>query len=162
MRWTHLGMAVLCAAALGVAGGPGVTAAAAQEGGALRFEKTVPWQLDKRIPLNATVGPVRIGNVEFGKGGSGGGGALLGRLRGASETEVTLRASFDTENPSADEWVVTYTLDFLDAKGKLIDRASGKEGFEGEADTYRLEHAILEYVVPFVHRVKVRLEARLD
>jgi hypothetical protein len=58
--------------------------------------------------------------------------------------------------------VVTYTLDFLDAKGKLIDRASGKEQFEGEADVYRLDHAILEYVLPFVDRVKVRLEAKYD
>ena len=131
----------------------------------LRFEKTVDWQLGKPIALNATVGPVRVASVEFRKGepgGGGPGGAILGRLRGASETEATVTAAFDTENPSADEWVVTYTLDFLDAKGKLIDRASGKEEFEGEADVYRLDHAILEYVLPFVDRVKVRLEAKYD
>ncbi len=139
----------------------GAGSAAAQPQGSLRFEKTVPWQLDKRLPLNATIGPVRVASVEFSKGGAGG-GALLGRLRGASDTEAGLRAAFETENPSADEWVVTYTLDFLDAKGKLIDRVSGKKGFEGEADTYRLDHAILEYVLPFIDRVKVRLEARLD
>ena len=139
-------------------------AVAAQER-SLRFEKTVDWQLGKPIALNATVGPVRIASVEFRKGepgGGGPGGALLGRLRGASETEATVTAAFDTENPSADEWVVTYTVDFLDAKGKLIDRASGKEQFEGEADVYRLDHAILEYVLPFVDRVKVRLEAKYD
>jgi len=153
--FTSTVLMAVCLAALAASG------AAAQEGGALRFEKTVDWQLGKRIPLNAAIGPVRVASVEFSKGGSGGGG-LVGRLRGASETEATLRGSFDTENPSADEWVVTYTLDFLDSKGKLIDRASGKEGFEGEADTYRLEHAILEYVLPFIEKVKVRLEARLD
>ncbi len=139
-------------------------AVAAQER-SLRFEKTVDWQLGKPIALNATVGPVRVASVEFRKGEAGGGGpggAILGRLRGASETEATVTAAFDTENPSADEWVVTYTLDFLDAKGKLIDRASGKEQFEGEADVYRLDHAILEYVLPFVDRVKVRLEAKYD
>ncbi|HVF62188.1 MAG TPA: hypothetical protein VNJ70_20445 [Thermoanaerobaculia bacterium] len=137
---------------------------AAQER-SLRFEKTVDWQLGKPIALNATVGPVRVASVEFRKGepgGGGPGGAILGRLRGASETEATVTAAFDTENPSADEWVVTYTVDFLDAKGKLIDRASGKEEFEGEADVYRLDHAILEYVLPFVDRVKVRLEAKYD
>lgn len=139
-------------------------AVAAQER-SLRFEKTVDWQLGKPIALNATVGPVRVASVELRKGEAGGGGpggAILGRLRGASETEATITAAFDTENPSADEWVVTYTLDFLDAKGKLIDRASGKEQFEGEADVYRLDHAILEYVLPFVDRVKVRLEAKYD
>jgi hypothetical protein len=139
-------------------------AVAAQER-SLRFEKTVDWQLGKPIVLNATVGPVRIASVEFRKGepgGGGPGGAILGKLRGASETQATVTAAFDTENPSADEWVVTYTVDFLDAKGKLIDRASGKEQFEGEADVYRLDHAILEYVLPFVDRVKVRLEAKYD
>jgi hypothetical protein len=152
-RFTTVVMAV-CLAALAAAG------AAAQESGSLRFEKTVDWQLDKRIALDATVGPVKVKSVEFGKGGGGGG--VVGRLRGPSETEVGLRASFDTENPSPEEWVVTYTIDFLDSKGKLIDRASGRKGFEGEAGTYRLEHAILEYVLPFIDRVKVRLEARLD
>ncbi len=144
----------VCLAALAAAG------AAAQESGSLRFERTVDWRLDKRIPLDATVGPVRVASVEFARGGGGGG--FVGRLRGPSETEVGLRASFDTENPSPEEWVVTYTIDFLDAKGKLIDRASGKKGFEGEAGTFRLEHAILEYVVPMIDKVKVRLEARLD
>ncbi|MGH9360819.1 MAG: hypothetical protein ACRD2T_02815 [Thermoanaerobaculia bacterium] len=148
------------AAACVLAAGAG--SAAAQDQGSLRFEKTVRWQLDKRIPLDATVGPVKVASVEFRKGGSGGGGGVLGRLRGASETEASLRASFDTQNTSPEQWVVTYTLDFLDENGKLIDRASGKKGFEGEADTYHLDHAILEYVLPFIDRVKVRLEARLD
>jgi len=58
--------------------------------------------------------------------------------------------------------VVTYTLEFLDRQGKLIDRASRSEGFEGEADVLRLDHSILTYVVPMIDKVKVRLEAHLD
>src|ERR1041384_2100453 len=85
----------------------------AQEG-SLRFEKTVPWQTGKLIPLDAKVGPVRVAKVSFsdaGKGGGSGAGAIVERLRGggASDTQSTLRASFDGENPSEEEWVVTYT-----------------------------------------------------
>ena len=106
---------------------------------------------------------MRVANIRVSRGGSGGGG-VLGRLRpgSASETQVTLSASFDTENPKEDEWVVTYTLDFLDAKGKLIDRASKSKGFEGEAAVFTLDHPILEYVLPMIDQVRVRLEARFD
>ncbi|HBL31822.1 MAG TPA: hypothetical protein DD490_33790, partial [Acidobacteria bacterium] len=53
-----------------------------------------------------------------------GAASLADRLRGAtlSETESVVRATFDAENPEEDEWVVTFTLDFLDSRGKLIDR----------------------------------------
>ncbi|HSF44236.1 MAG TPA: hypothetical protein VLT87_30895, partial [Thermoanaerobaculia bacterium] len=123
-------------------------AAGAQEEGSLRFEKTVNWTTGKLIDLGATVGPVRIGKVEFSNEGKGG-GSIASRFRGggASDTQTTLRATFDGENPKEDEWVVTFTLELLDKNGKLIDRATGKEGFEGEAKTARIDHPILEYVV---------------
>ena len=46
--------------------------ATAQEGD-LRFEKTVSWQPGKLIEINALVGPVKIGKVEFANEGKGGG-----------------------------------------------------------------------------------------
>lgn len=133
----------------------------AQEG-SLRFEKTVDWQTGKLLRLDTLVGPVRIGKVEFSNEGKGGGG-IASRIRsGSSDTQTTLRASFDGENPKEDEWVVTFTLEFLDSKGRLIDRAVGKEGFEGEAKTAHVDHPILEYVVPMIDKVRIKLEARYD
>jgi hypothetical protein len=138
-------------------------AAFAQGEGSLRFEKTVPFDTGKLLDLGATVGPVRIGKVEFSDQGKGG-GSIASRIRGggSSDTQTTLRATFDGENPKEDEWVVTFTLEFLDRDGKLIDRATGREGFEGEAKTARVDHAILEYVVPLIDRVRIKLEARFD
>ena len=78
------------------------------------------------------------------------------------ELETTLRAAFDVENPKVDEWVVTFTLEFLDKDGKLIDRAVDKEEFEGESKVYKVDHAILEYVVPMIDKVRIKLEARYD
>ena len=141
-----------------------LAAAAAAQEGSLRFEKTLPWQTGKLIDLNATVGPVRIGKVELTNEGKGG-GSIATRLRsggGASDTQTVLRATFDGENPKEDEWVVTFTLELLDAKGQLIDRATGKESFEGEAKNARVEHAILAYVIPMIAKVRIKLEARLD
>jgi hypothetical protein len=137
--------------------------ATAQEGD-LRFEKTVPWQPGKLIDLNALVGPVKIGKVEFTNQGKSG-GSIASRFRtggGPSDTETLLRASFDGQNPKEDEWVVEFTLEFLDSKGRLIDRGKGQESWEGEAKTAKIEHAILEYVVPMIDKVRIKLEARLD
>jgi len=142
--------------------------AGAEEPRSLRFEKTVGYTTDKLIDLNATVGPVRIAKVEFSQ--PSGGGSIVDRLRnvggpsagGPSETESTIRASFDAENPEEDEWVVTFTLDFLDDKGRLIDRAVGKQGLEGESEVVKVDHQILTYVLPMIDRVVVKLEARLD
>lgn len=145
-----------------------LTAGRAQEG-SLRFEKTVAFDRGELIQLGARVGPVRVANVSIDVGGGGGAGAgirerVMSRMPGGGDPEVTstIRASFDTENPSEEEWVVTYTLDFFDAKGRLIDRATGKKGFEGEADTYVLEHSTLSYILPFIARVKISLTAKYD
>ena len=137
--------------------------AGAAEQRSLRFEKTVNYRTDKLIELNATVGPVRIAEVEFSQ--PSGGGSIVDRIRsggGSSETQSTLRAEFDAENPEEDEWVVTFTLDFLDSKGRLIDRAVGKEGLEGESKVIEVDHQILTYVIPMIDRVEIKLEARLD
>ncbi len=137
--------------------------AGAAEGRSLRFEKTVNYRTDKLIELNATVGPVRVAQVELSQPG-GGSSSIVDRIRGggSSETHSTLRASFDAENPEEDEWVVTFTLDFLDSKGRLIDRAVGKEGLEGESKVIKVDHSILTYVIPMIDRVEVKMEARLD
>lgn len=160
MRKT-LAMTVALLAALAV------TVASAQESRSLRFEKTVDYQLGKLIDLNAVVGPVRVSKVELSQpeGGSVK-DSILGRVRGggggSAETHATIRASFDSENPEEDEWVVTYTLDFLDSKGKLIDRVVTSEGLEGEAKVVEVDGSTLKYVLPFIDKVKIRLEARYD
>lgn len=142
--------------------GMALAAAAAAQEGSLRFERTVSWQTGRLIDVNAVVGPVRIGKVEFSDLGRGGGSIATKIRGGGSDTQTVLRATFDGENPKEDEWVVTFTLEFLDAKGKLIDRGTGKEGFEGEAKNARVDHPILEYVVPMISKVRIKLEARLD
>lgn len=156
---------ILAIAFVAVASVSGIQAQSQER--SLRFEKTVDYQLGKLIELNAAVGPVKVAKVELSQpeGGSMK-DSIVGRIRGggggSSETHATIRASFDSENPEEDEWVVTYTLDLLDSQGKLIDRVVKSEGLEGEAKVVAVDHSTLRYVLPFVDKVKIRLEARYD
>jgi hypothetical protein len=135
----------------------------------LRADRTVEFRTGRAHPLNVTVGPVKVESVEFsdlGRGYGRGGkpGNLLGRVAGANESEAstTLRARFMAENPTTDDWVVRFTLEFLDREGRVIEKVSKSEGWEGEARPYNLEHSILSYVVPLIARVRISFEARLD
>ena len=135
----------------------------------LRAERTVDFQTGRAQTLNVTVGPVRVESVEFsdlGRGYGRGGkpGNLIGRVAGANESEAstTLRARFMAENPTTDDWVVRFTVEFLDKDGAVIEKVSKSEGWEGRAKPYNLEHSILSYVVPLISRVRINFEARLD
>src|SRR5262245_21912663 len=73
----------------------------AQEGG-LRYEKTVAFQRDRVISLDARVGPVLVSQVQFSEGAAGGmRDTILSRVKGGGDSDTTtlLRASFDSENP---------------------------------------------------------------
>jgi hypothetical protein len=141
---------------------------AAQEK-SLRAERTVDFETGRAHSLNVTVGPVRVESVEFsdlgrGYGRGGAPGNLIGRVAGANESEAstTLRARFMAENPTVDDWVVRFTLEFIDKNGVVIEKVSKSEGWEGRARPYNLEHSILSYVVPLIARVRISFEARLD
>ncbi len=141
-----------------------VTSVAAQERGGLRFEKTVSFAPGDFATLDALVGPVKVSTVEFTEGSGSKGGKLMGKLRsrGDASTKTNLRASFEVENPVPEEWEVSFTIDLLDPKGKLIDRFSGKKDFDGEARVYHVDHTILNYVIPLISKAEIKLEARLD
>jgi hypothetical protein len=131
----------------------------------LRAERTVDYRTAKAFDLSAKVGPVRIQSAEFSNLGKNyGRGGIGSRMRGGSDSEVstTLRTHFLAENPSGDEWEVTFTIEYLDKAGKVIERVTKKSSWEGEAKPYDLDHEILEYVVPMIAQVKIKMEGRLD
>lgn len=151
--------------ALMIGGSLTVALGALTQDSSLRAERLINYTPGKTVSLSAKVGPVTIQSVEFtdrGRGSSRGG--LAGMIPGGSvsETSTTIRGHFLVENPAADEWEVTFTLEFLDKSGKLIDKAVKKSTWEGEAKPFDFDHAILEYVVPSIAQVRIRLEGRLD
>ena len=160
---TWRGLITASAAAL-VFTGALVAGGAAQES-SLRAERTVDYKITKAFTLDAKVGPVRIQSAEFSNlGRNYGRGGIGGRMRGGTDSEVstTLRTHFLAENPSGDEWEVTFTLEYLDKTGKVIERVTKKSSWEGEAKPFDFDHEILEYVVPMIAQVKIKMEGRLD
>jgi hypothetical protein len=133
------------------------------QGSTLTGERLIEWEAAKVIPLATRVGAVSVQSVEFSDRGRATSAGIGGLVRGsASEAHTTLRAHFLAENATPDEWEVTFTLEFLDRAGKLIDRTSKKSSWEGEAKPMDLDHRILEYVVPLIAKVRVKMDAKLD
>ncbi len=131
----------------------------------LRFKKTVGFKLDTTVELGAEVGPLFVESVEFENRGAGTTKSkIFGVLRrsGSADTTITLRCAFEVENPVKDEWDLTATIEFLDSKGELIDRVRSSRDFEGEADTWTIDHTILGYVIPLIDDVKIELQAEAD
>ena len=157
LRWRRFAIAIASCLALGAS-----IAALAQES-SLQAERVLTFTTGKSFPLSAKIGPVNIQSVEFsdrGRAGGGFGGALRGAV--ASETSTTIRSHFLAENPTADDWQVTFTLEFLDRSGKIIDRVSRKENWDREAKPFDLDHPILQYVVPLISQVRIKLEGKSD
>ena len=142
-------------------GGSTVPSTASQDS-SLRAERVVSFATGKSIVLNAKVGPVNVQSVEFSDRGRVTSSGLPGLRTTPPETSTVLRGHFLVENPSADEWEVTFTVEFRDKNGRIIDRATKKSTWEGQAKPLDLDHPILAYVVPLIAEVRIALEARLD
>lgn len=141
------------------------TAVVSAEEGRLRFKKTIGFKLDTTVELGATVGPLHVDGVKFENRGVGTTKSkIFGVLRrsGSADTTITLRCAFEVENPKKDEWDLTATLEFLDSDGELIDCVRSSRDFEGEADTWTIDHTILSYVIPLIDEVKIQLQAEAD
>ena len=113
--------------------------AAPAQDSSLRAERVVSYVTGKTLSLSAKAGPVSIESVEFtdrGRGSSRGGLTSIVRGGSVSETSTTIRSHFVVENPSTDEWEVTFTLEFLDKSGKLIDKATKKSAWEGQVKPF--------------------------
>jgi hypothetical protein len=132
----------------------------------LTAEQTVDFGLNKAAALDARVGPVNVQSITFSDRGRSSPQGLANRIRGSvgspSEASSTLRSHFVAENPSEDEWEVTFTLEFLDNSGKLVEKVTAKSSWEGESKPFDFDHPVLTYVVPMIAKVRIRLEARLD
>ena len=137
-------------------------ALAAQEARPLRAEQTVDFRTEKATDFKAQVGQVKIASVEFQNLGRGRGG-FVGRVRGSeSETSTVIRAHILADNPTTEDWELSFTLEFLDKNGKVIDRVSRKSKWDHVAKPFDLDHQILEYVVPLIAQVRIKVEGKSD
>lgn len=133
----------------------------AQDMGRLRFNKTFRFATGEPIEVNAQVGPVRISSIEFQEVGLSTKRKLFKKKQDES-IQTGILAAIQGENPTKDEWDVSFTIDFLDKNGKLIDRMRDTEEWEGEAKVHEFQHTTLAYVLPLIAKVEITLEAAID
>lgn len=137
-------------------------ALAAQDSHSLRAERTFDFRTDKAIDFKTQVGQVRIASVEFQNLGHKGGG-FTSRVRGSdSEFNTTIRAHILAENPTSEDWELSFTMEFLDKSGKLIDRVTRKSKWDHSAKPFDLDHQLLEYIVPLIAQVRIKVEGKTD
>ena len=127
-----------------------------------RADQTVPFEFGKPHTLTTVAGPVKIKSLTMTNLGRGYVRTVLGvrATTPPSELTTTVRLVFDVENPTDDEWDVTFTVEFMDKAGKVVDRTSKKENYEDETAKLTIEHPLLEYVVPMISDVRVTVMGR--
>ena len=142
----------------------GSAALAAGQTPPLQAEKTLAYKTGEGLTLDVKVGPVKIHKVIITVGIPGGVGAAMRAKVSKVDPLIdeTLTFVFDAENPEKIDYNVTYSIEFLNTKGELIDRFSDKAGYEAEAKTSRFEHVTLKAVLPLIDKVRIKFQAAVD
>src|SRR5688572_10291261 len=127
-----------------------------------RSDQSVPLEFGKAHALTTVAGPVKIKSLTMTNLGKGYARTVLGvRTTSApSELTTTARLVFDVENPVEEDWEVTFTVEFMDKAGKVVDRTSKKENYEEETAKMTIEQPLLEYVIPLITDVRVSVIGR--
>jgi hypothetical protein len=127
-----------------------------------RFDLKQPFALDKPLLLDGKAGPVRVTTLKISDLGLGykPGGVNIRNIVTPSELSTTLRFSMDVNNPTKEEWLVTFTIELIDKSGKVIDRITKKENYDNETQRLNIEHPVLAYVMPMISDVRVTLQGK--
>jgi len=127
-----------------------------------KTDQSLPFAFDKAHALTTVAGPVKVKTVTMTNLGKGYARTVLGvrTPAPASELSTTVRLVFEVENPVREDWDVTFTVEFLDKAGKVVDRTSKKENYDNETAKMTIEQPLLEYVIPLISDVRVTLMGR--
>ena len=127
-----------------------------------KTDQSVPLEFGKPHTLTTVAGPVKVKTLTMTNLGKGYARSVLG-VRTAlppSELSTTVRLVFDVENATKEEWDVTFTVEFIDKAGKVVDRTSKKENYDNESTKLTMEYPLLEYVLPMISDVRVTVLGR--
>jgi hypothetical protein len=127
-----------------------------------RSDQTVPLDFTKPHPLTTVAGPVKVKSLTMTNLGKGYARTVLGVRTSAAPSELTttVRLVFDVENPVKEDWEVTFTVEFMDKAGKVVDRTSKKENYDDETAKMTFEQPLLEYVLPLISDVRITVIGR--
>ncbi len=130
----------------------------------LRAESTVTYTTGKAIPLDLVAGPVKVATVKFTVGDDGSMKSTIREKMARMDpaTQTMTHVSFDAENPKHEEWKINYSVEYLDANGKVVDRFTKADSYEGQAKTTTFDHITMKAVLPLVEKVRIKLQAEAD
>jgi hypothetical protein len=127
-----------------------------------RSDQSVPLEFGKAHALTTVAGPVKIKSLTMANLGKGYARTVFGVRTTAAPSELTttVRLVLDVDNPVEEDWEVTFTVEFMDKAGKVVDRTSKKENYDDETAKMTFEHPLLEYVVPLISDVRITVLGR--
>jgi hypothetical protein len=116
-------------------------------------EFSVPYELDKQIPLSIELGFVRVERLMMTTKTGG-----AGLLRRGTETKLVL--SFDLDAPrGTGEWTVDYQIELLDEKGALVQKHDAETDVENQKKVHNIEKGVPPEMLARVKQVRVRMKA---
>lgn len=127
---------------------------------ATEFGATVDFKLDGPVALDAKVGEVELRSVEFVRAPVKS-GMIKGAFGSGNEdlkSEITVRLSCATS--AAAKWKLDVMVEFLDAEGTVIDRASSSGSLKSEAKIIDFKLGTLSWVVPHIASAKLAVSAK--
>jgi hypothetical protein len=131
----------------------------------LQAEKTVKYKVGEALPLDVSVGTVKIRALKITTGSAGGiGSAVKAKMTKMDPMiNAVLQFGIDAESPKGwGKWKVTYAVELLDAKGEMIDRFTEDDSYEAEAKTSKFEHVTLKAILPLLDSVRIKFQAKAD
>jgi hypothetical protein len=122
-----------------------------------KFETTIDFVLQQQTELDGELGQVQIRSVEFVES-SVKTGAIKGVLSsGNDDLASVITTRINCATTSTDKWKLTITVEFLDADGEVIDRASDGISLKNEAKIFDFKHTTLKWVVPRIKQARVTI-----
>lgn len=136
-----------------------LTASLALPAAAGEVSKSFTFELDKWYQLDANDGPVTLHRMRLEKVGGGGGLSKLARLGGSSEYSTSVELQLEYSNDSSNDWDADVIVEWLDAKGEVIDGYRGEMNLD-EGDRRELKKqtiATLRYGIDQARKLRVEI-----
>ena len=125
-------------------------------------EKTVAFALDQWVELASTDGPVTLHRVRLVREG---GVTKSSFMRpGNNQYLADVQIQLEYTNDSTNDWEAQFSVEWVDAEGKVIDGYKGKEGLDSEQrhEQQTVTLSTLKYGLDKAKKLKIRIDTNPD
>jgi hypothetical protein len=124
------------------------------------FVTTIGFSLLNAMALDGKTGEVDVKNVEFEVAGAKGGG-IKGALSSAdADMNAIITTRLTCATKASTKIKIDMLVEFLDADGKVIDRAVNSESFKNNEKKFDFKHTTLRWAVDHIAKVRITVQAK--